>query len=322
MADEEELREDVNPRSLAIRTENLVSVAGKLIRNEDTNDAVARMGKAQQVSNSIIKIKSEASPAPYDGRGSVWYCHYYNARSRVIPMEIREPKYISQPDDVDSPADRGDGEMVRASGIASVRDYELKVIDKVKKACLKAKIGNQTELQRVDQLTNAKASMQASINQLNAYKKNIDAHAAGGATTIPIGGKWGRTSECIRLYGPYRGWSVSAARNDIAKKLQGTEQNIKETDEAIARAKSIATPDLNEDAVNKVEVMETELAKLEHLQAIVDASNSIYRTIKSFDSYYDTNDRCATTCQVYCQQACQNACQNNCTCHDQKCGAH
>lgn len=287
----------------------------KLIRNEDTNDAVARMGTAQQVANSIMKIKSEASPAPYDGRGDVRYCHYYNARSSVIPVEIREPKYIGRADDATPPANKNDREMVRAAGIMSVKDYELKVITKVKNACLMAKVGNQTEMQRIDQLTNAVAGFRSSLGQMNAYKANIDAYASthGSNAVLPIGTK---------LYGPYRGWRVGIAQADVNNKIYGIQQNITNTEAVIAQARNIATPELNEAAVNRVNAMKTDLAKLEHLQAIVDASSSIYRTIRAFDGYYDANDRCATTCQVYCQQACQNACQNNCTCHDQKCGAH
>lgn len=313
MADEKQLKM-MNAHEMALRVN--ADVAGKLIRNEDTNDAVSRMDKVQQVANSIVKIKSEASPAPYTGRGSVWYCHYYNARPTVIPEQYREPKYIAAADDVSAPAGTSDGEMVRAAGFMNVKDYELKVIKKVKEACLKAKIGNQTELRRVDQLTNAKASMQTSINQLNAYKSRIDDYAKshGTGAILPSGGR--RSNP----YGAYSGWVVGAAQNDIHNKTYAIEQNIKNTDAAIARAKNVATPELNEEAVNNVQAMKTNLAKLEHLQAVVDASDSIYRTMRTFDSYYDKNDRCATTCQVYCQQACQNACQNNCTCHDQHCG--
>ena len=161
----------------------------KLIQNEDMNDAVDAMKNAQEVANSIIKIKSETSPSPYDGRGSTAYCHYYNPRSRVIPVEIREPKYISQRDDATPPDGKKDQELVRASRFSEVKAFELQVIGKVKSACKVAKARSLAEAQRVTQLETARASFQDSINQMNLYKQNIEFYIAcyGSHTCCPTG---------------------------------------------------------------------------------------------------------------------------------------
>lgn len=112
------------------------------------------------------------------------------------------------------------------------------------------------------------------------------------------------------------------ALNKVTRDIADVQTNIDDTDAAIEKISSITDIEVDEDAVKKLEAVKTDLVMLKHLQAIVDASDSIAKTIKSFGDFYDANDRCATTCQIYCQQACQNSCQNNCTCHNQKCGAH
>lgn len=295
----------------------------KLIQNEDMNDAVDAMKNAQKVANSIIKIKSEASPSPYDGRGSTAYCHYYNPRSYVIPVEIREPKYISQRDDATPPDGKKDQELVRASRFSEVKAFELQVIGKVKSACKVAKARSLAEAQRVTQLETARASFQNSINQMNLYKQNIENYIAshGSGSTLPL--RIGFTSAgAKRIYGDYRGMNAGLALQKITQDIADVQANIDDTNATIEKISGIADIEVDEDAVKKLEAVKTDLVMLKHLQAIVDASDSIAKTIKSFGDFYDANDRCATTCQIYCQQACQNACQNNCTCHDQKCGAH
>lgn len=297
----------------------------KLIQNEDMNDAVDAMKNAQKVANSIIKIKSEASPSPYDGRGSTAYCHYYNPRSCVIPVEIREPKYISQRDDATPPDGKKDQELVRASRFSEVKAFELQVIGKVKSACKAAKARSLAEAQRVAQLETARASFQNSINQMNLYKQNIKDYIAshGSDSRLPSRiGLWGGGSRAYAIYGDYRGMNAGQALNKVTRDIADVQTNIDDTDAAIEKISSITDIEVDEDAVKKLEAVKTDLVMLKHLQAIVDASDSIAKTIKSFGDFYDANDRCATTCQIYCQQACQNSCQNNCTCHNQKCGAH
>ena len=295
----------------------------KLIQNEDMNDAVDAMKNAQKVANSIIKIKSEASPSPYDGRGSTAYCHYYNPRSCVIPVEIREPKYISQRDDATPPDGKKDQELVRASRFSEVKAFELQVIGKVKSACKAAKARSLAEAQRVAQLETARASFQNSINQMNLYKQNIENYIAflGSGSTLPL--RIGFSSAgAKRIYGDYRGMNAGLALQKITQDIADVQANIDDTNATIEKISGIADIEVDEDAVKKLEAVKTDLVMLKHLQAIVDASDSIAKTIKSFGDFYDANDRCATTCQIYCQQACQNACQNNCTCHNQKCGVH
>ena len=295
----------------------------KLIQNEDMNDAVDAMKNAQEVANSIIKIKSEASPSPYDGRGSTAYCHYYNPRSRVIPVEIREPKYISQRDDATPPDGKKDQELVRASRFSEVKAFELQVIGKVKSACKAAKARSLAEAQRVAQLETARTSFQNSINQMNLYKQNIKNYIAfcGSDSRLPYR-KGFSSAGAKRIYGDYRGMNAGLALQKITQDIADVQANIDDTNATIEKISGIADIEVDEDAVKKLEAVKTDLVMLKHLQAIVDASDSIAKTIKSFGDFYDANDRCATTCQIYCQQACQNACQNNCTCHDQKCGAH
>lgn len=297
----------------------------KLIQNEDMNDAVDAMKNAQEVANSIIKIKSETSPSPYDGRGSTAYCHYYNPRSRVIPVEIREPKYISQRDDATPPDGKKDQELVRASRFSEVKAFELQVIGKVKSACKAAKARSLAEAQRVAQLETARASFQNSINQMNSYKQNIEDYIAshGSGSTLPSRiGQWGGRVRAKRIYGDYCGMNAGLALQKTTQDIADVQANIDDTNATIEKISGIADIKVDEDAVKKLEAVKTDLVMLKHLQAIVDASDSIAKTIKSFGDFYDANDRCATTCQIYCQQACQNSCQNNCTCHDQKCGAH
>lgn len=292
----------------------------KLIQNEDMNDAVDAMKNAQKVANSIIKIKSEASPSPYDGgRGSTAYCHYYNPRPCVIPVEIREPKYISQRDDATPPDGKKDQELVRASRFSEVKAFELQVIGKVKSACKAAKARSLAEEQRVAQLETARASFQNSINQMNLYKQNIKDFIAsyGSDSRLPPIGRWGTLG-----YGDYRRMNAGQALNKVTRDIADVQANIDDTNATIEKISSITDIEVDEDAVKKLEAVKTDLVMLKHLQAVVDASDSIAKTIKSFGDFYDANDRCATTCQIYCQQACQNSCQNNCTCHDQKCGAH
>lgn len=298
----------------------------KLIQNEDMNDAVDAMKNAQKVANSIIKIKSEASPSPYDGRGSTAYCHHYNPRPRVIPVEIREPKYISQRDDATPPDGKKDQELVRASRFSEVKAFELQVIGKVKSACKVAKARSLAEAQRVTQLETARASFQNSINQMNLYKQNIEDYIAshGSSSMIPYRlVPWSASGfRAYVMYGDYRGMIAGQALNKVTRDIADVQTNIDDTDAAIEKISSITDIEVDEDAVKKLEAVKTDLVMLKHLQAIVDASDSIAKTIKSFGDFYDANDRCATTCQIYCQQACQNACQNNNTCHNQKCGVH
>lgn len=287
------------------------------------NDAVDAMKNAQKVANSIIKIKSETSPSPYDGRGSTAYCHRYNPRPRVIPVEIREPKYISQRDDATPPDGKKDQELVRASRFSEVKAFELQVFDKVKSACKAAKVRSLAEAQRVAQLETARASFQNSINQMNLYKQNIEDYIASHGSDSRLSHRIGLSGyRAYILYGNYRGMNAGQALNKVTRDIADVQTNIDDTDAAIKKISSITDIEVDGDAVKKLEAVKTDLVMLKHLQAIVDASDSIAKTIKSFGDFYDANDRCATTCQIYCQQACQNACQNNETCHNQKCGVH
>lgn len=175
------------------------------------------------------------------------------------------------------------------------------------------------------------------INELTKYSRGI-----GSVKTNPgifINSGQGVSTGCHR-YGDkahthipedmrqqkYQGNNVSDAKVQAGKRVLADGMNgiVDAINTAITEIRINVTgndaPGL--DVQGPSRVTKNTIARLQQLQACINAVNTIDNTLHRVDGWFNSNNRCNRSCQVNCQVGCQVACNSVNWCHDQKCGGH
>jgi hypothetical protein len=175
------------------------------------------------------------------------------------------------------------------------------------------------------------------INELTKYSRGI-----GSVKTNPgifINSGMGVSTKCHR-YGDkahtpipedmrqqkYQGGDVSNAKVQAGKRVMADGMNgiVDGINKAITEIRINVTgndaPGL--DVQGPSHVTKNTIARLQQLQACINAVNTIDNTLHRVDGWFNSNNRCNRSCQVNCQVGCQVACNSVNWCHDQKCGGH
>lgn len=175
------------------------------------------------------------------------------------------------------------------------------------------------------------------INELTKYSRGINSVKANPGIFINTG--MGVNVGCHR-YGDkahtiipedmrqkkYQGNDISDAKVNAGKRVTADGMNgiVDAINTAITEIRNNVTgddaPGLTVDAPSRV--TKNTIARLQQLQACINAVNTIDNTLHRVDGWFNTNNRCNRSCQVNCQVGCQVACNSVNWCHDQKCGGH
>lgn len=177
------------------------------------------------------------------------------------------------------------------------------------------------------------------INQLTKFSRGI--RAVKNNTSIDVGGSGpGLSWRCTNYEGSvrnpipedrreykYQGGNVIGTVINPNTKLQTSQFNevVNGINNAITEIRGNVTgndgPGLG-DISTPTQVTKDTIAKLQQLQAALNAVSTIESTLNRVNGWFNSSNKCNRSCQVNCQVGCQVACNSVRWCHDQKCGGH
>lgn len=177
------------------------------------------------------------------------------------------------------------------------------------------------------------------INQLTKFSRGI--RAVKSNTSIDVGGSGpGLSWRCTNYEGSvrnpipedrreykYQGGNVIGTVINPNTKVQTSQFNevVNGINNAITEIRGNVTgndgPGLG-DISTPTQVTKDTIAKLQQLQAALNAVSTIESTLNRVNGWFNSSNKCNRSCQVNCQVGCQVACNSVRWCHDQKCGGH
>lgn len=177
------------------------------------------------------------------------------------------------------------------------------------------------------------------INQLTRFSRGI--RSVKNNTSIDVGGSGpGLSWRCTNYNGSvrnpipedrreykYQGGNVIGTVINPNTKVQTSQFNevVNGINNAITEIRGNVTgndgPGLG-DISTPTQVTKDTIAKLQQLQAALNAVSTIESTLNRVNGWFNSSNKCNRSCQVNCQVGCQVACNSVRWCHDQKCGGH
>ena len=125
----------------------------------------------------------------------------------------------------------------------------------------------------------------------------------------------------------YQGGNIVGTHIDANSKVRASQFNevVNGINNAITEIRGNVTgndgPGLG-DITTPTQVTKDTIAKLQQLQAALNAVSTIESTLNRVNGWFNSANKCNRSCQVNCQVGCQVACNSVNWCHDQKCGGH
>lgn len=177
------------------------------------------------------------------------------------------------------------------------------------------------------------------INQLTKFSRGI--RAVKSNPGVEAGGTGqGISWECRQFGGQvrnpvpddkkqnkYQGGNIVGTHIDANSKVRASQFNevVNGINNAITEIRGNVTgndgPGLG-DITSPTQVTKDTIAKLQQLQAALNAVSTIESTLNRVNGWFNSANKCNRSCQVNCQVGCQVACNSVNWCHDQKCGGH